>query len=131
MVENASRHHVDPGRIAIGGASAGAGTALLLAYGDRGKGLPIRAVLDFWGGLGRRLAWIECGEPPLLIVHGTADEITDFAVAEALAARAKEVGVPHQLIAVPDGCHNPPLVASVGGVSAYDRIARFLSEQLR
>ena len=126
MIANASRHRVDPGRIAVGGSSAGAGTALLLAYGRAGRDLPIRAVLDFWGGLpDGRTSWIERGEPSLLVVHGTDDEITEFSVAEALAARAKEVGVPHELIAVPRGRHNPPLAPY------YDRIAQFLAAQMR
>ena len=126
IVAHAARHRVDPARIAVGGASAGGGTALLLAYGDRGKGLPIRAALDFWGGLiGNRNSWVERGEPALLVVHGTADEITDFSVAEALVARAKAVAIPHELIAIPGGRHNPPLDAY------YDRIERFLAAQMR
>lgn len=126
MVANAPRHHVDPGRIAIGGSSAGAGTALLLTYGDRGRRLPIRAALDFWGGLpDGRTSWIERGEPPLLIVHGTDDEITPFSVAEALASRAKAVGVFHELVPVSNGRHNPPLAPF------YERIARFLAAQFR
>jgi acetyl esterase/lipase len=126
MVANAPQHRVDPGRIAVGGSSAGAGTALLLAYGRTGRDLPIRAVLDFWGGFpDGRTSWIERDEPSLLIVHGTEDEVTEFSVAEALAARAKEVGVPQELIAVSRGRHNPPLH------SFYGRIARFLAAQLR
>jgi acetyl esterase/lipase len=123
---HAAQHRVDPGRIAIGGASAGAGTALLLAYGERGRLLPIRAVLDFWGGLiGDQTSWIDAGEPALLVVHGTADDITEFSVAEALVARAKQVGVAHELIPIPGGRHNPSLAGY------YDRIERFLSARLR
>jgi len=103
MVANAARYGADPACIVIGGSSAGGGTALMLGYGERGRRLPIRAVLDFWGGLGSRVDWIANGGPALLIVHGTADEITDFSAAQELADRAKKVGVPHELIGVPGG----------------------------
>ena len=125
MVANASGHGIDPRQIAVGGASAGAGTALFLAYGPRGRGLPIRAALDFWGGMMSRTAWMRRGGPPVLIVHGTADEITEFGVAERLAAHAKRVGVPHELIAVEGGRHNLPLSP------LYDRIAAFLERHVR
>ncbi len=124
LVSNAGGHRIDPKRIAVGGTSAGAGTALFLAYGEAGRSLPIRAALDLWGGLLSKTAWIEKGEPALLIVHGTADEVTPFSVAQELAARAKEVGVAHELIPVEGGRHNPPLAP------LYDRIAEFLERHL-
>ena len=130
MVANAARYGADPARIVIGGSSAGGGTALMLGYGERGRRLPIRAVLDFWGGLGSRVDWIANGGPALLIVHGTADEITDFSAAQELADRAKKVGVPHELIGVPGGRHNVPLDRIVGGVPHYERIAAFLEREL-
>ncbi len=46
-------------------------------------------------------------------------------MAQALAARASEVGVSHELVPVPDGRHNPPLAGY------YERIASFLAAQLR
>ena len=118
------RFGVDPRRIAVGGASAGAGTALFLAYGPRGRVLPLRAALDFWGGMLSKTRWMTRGGPPILIVHGTADETTEFAVAEGLAARAKAVGIPYELVAVEGGRHNLPLPP------LYDRIAAFLEKHL-
>ena len=121
LTADGGRHGVDPRRIAVGGASAGAGTALFLAYGERGRGLPIRAALDFWGGMMSKTEWMKRGGPPILILHGTGDEITDFSVAETLAARARKVGVPHELVRVQGGRHNLPLAPHYGRIDAFLR----------
>jgi acetyl esterase/lipase len=99
---NATKYRVHKQRIAIGGGSAGAFTALHVAYskGEGEGGRPgfsseVGAVVDFWGGL-LDANEMKAGGPPLLITHGTQDKMVPFTFAEELVARAKEVGVPYE-----------------------------------
>jgi len=96
---NAAKYRIDETRIAIGGGSAGAFTSLHVAYdsGEGDSGNPefsseVCAVVAFWGGL-LDPAVMASGEPPLLVIHGTADNVVPFRMAERLVQRAKEVGV--------------------------------------
>jgi acetyl esterase/lipase len=89
----------DPDRLIIGGSSAGAITALNAAYlpDDIGAEAPeFAAVLDLWGGItatpGDATA-MDPGDPPVWIVHGTADETVSFEHATTIAARGEDVGV--------------------------------------
>jgi len=97
---NAASYLVDVERIGIGGTSAGAITALHVAYnaGDPGEsgnpGYPssVSAIVDVSGAMATGL--IDAGEPPTLIVHGTVDARVAYSNALAIVARAQEVGVP-------------------------------------
>lgn len=96
---NAAFYRIDENKIVIGGGSAGAFTALHVAYdsgeGDSGNPGPssaVSAVVDFWGGL-LDPGVMKPGAPPLLVIHGTADKTVPFSMAERLLQRAKEVGV--------------------------------------
>jgi acetyl esterase/lipase len=100
---NAGAWRVDNGRIAIGGGSAGAYTALHVAYleeegdsGNPGFSSAVGAVVDFWGGM-HDVSEMESGEAPLIIIHGTLDATVPFANALQLAARAQAVGVAWEL----------------------------------
>ena len=48
---------------------------------------------------------IDKNDPPLLILHGTADKTVDHADSEALAAAMKAAGATYQLELVPDAPH--------------------------
>ncbi len=97
---NAGAYRIDAEDIAVGGYSAGAITALQVAYnsGDPGEsgnpGYPsnVSAVVNISGGMDTTL--IDAGEPPALVVHGTADERVAYSNALDIVARAQEVGVP-------------------------------------
>lgn len=96
---NAANYRIDENRIAVGGGSAGAFTSLHVAYdsGEGDSGNPefssaVRAVVAFWGGLLDPKV-MTSGEPPLLVIHGTADSVVPFGMAERLVERAREVGV--------------------------------------
>jgi acetyl esterase/lipase len=99
---NSGPLRIDDGRIAVGGGSAGAFTALHAAYveeegesGNPGFSSQIGAVIDFWGGL-HEASEMEAGEAPLIIIHGTLDRTVPFTYAQQLATRAQSVGVAYE-----------------------------------
>lgn len=96
---HADLYRIDPDRIAIGGGSAGAFTALWAAYadGEGNSGNPgfsskVGAVVDFWGGL-MELGQMGAGEAPVMIIHGTEDPTVPYALGDALRQRARDMGV--------------------------------------
>ncbi len=109
----AETHRLDTTRVAIGGASAGAATALHAAYvedegnsGNPGHSSEASACLELWGAM-LDYGAIEAGEPPVLIIHGTADPLVPFTEALKLQARAQAVGVPFELHALEGAGHSP------------------------
>jgi acetyl esterase/lipase len=97
---NAAAYAIDPDRIAVGGTSAGAITALFVSYnsgdpGDSGNpGYPsgTSACVDVSGAVA--VALMDAGEPPVLVVHGVEDTRVAYSSALAIVARAAEVGIP-------------------------------------
>lgn len=130
LADNAARYRIDPGRIALGGASAGAIASLLLAYPSAGQGLPIRAVIDLWGAMYDQVNTIQKGKPPLIIVHGTLDPTVSYTYAQAIVNRAREVGLDYEAYPVEGAGHSVPLETLVNGVSLHQRIADFLYTRL-
>lgn len=51
------------------------------------------------------IKYVKPGLPPFLFVHGTADPKVRFVQSEVMLKRLREVGVPCELISVPDGDH--------------------------
>jgi len=51
------------------------------------------------------LTHIDAGDPPVLILHGTADKSVPLADSELFAAALAKGGVPHELIIIPDAPH--------------------------
>jgi acetyl esterase/lipase len=97
---HAQEHRLDMSRTVVGGSSAGAITALYLTYTEMEKGLEdanvsVAGVMDLWGALYGRERDMAAGEPPLIIVHGTEDEVVPYRFAESLRDRAEEVGIPY------------------------------------
>ena len=93
---HANEYGIDPKRVAVGGASAGAITALTVAYGstpaNRDEG--IRAVVDLWGAF-ESPTLLQPGDAPLLIMHGTDDHLwMPFEQAVRLRDSAHAEGVP-------------------------------------
>ena len=129
---HAATYRIDPGRVVVGGASAGAITALQVGFtpdrsaGEGGAGDPSHAdaVLSMAG------TWLpsvaEAGEPPVLMAHGTADPILPFAAAEAFCTAAVAAGVDCRFHAYDAG--HESLVAHVEDIEA--RSFAFLYEVL-
>lgn len=45
-------------------------------------------------------------DPPMLIIHGTADTVVDHSQSVTLAAKLKAAGVEHEFISIPDAPHS-------------------------
>lgn len=52
------------------------------------------------------VTYSDSGDPPVLILHGTADRTVDVKQSETLAAALKVAGVAHELVIVPDAPHS-------------------------
>ena len=109
----ATTYRIDPTRIAIGGTSAGAITALNVAYGadDPGtSGTPgvSSAVSAAVSLSGARLGTApNAGEPPTLLFHGTADTIVPYLWAQQTVDAATAVGAQADLTSFQGAGHVP------------------------
>jgi acetyl esterase/lipase len=96
---HAAEYDLDPDRISIAGFSAGAATSLAAAYnsddpgdsGNPGFTSDVSVVIDISGGVD--VSAIDAGEPPVLVIHGTADSTAPYSYALDIVERAGEVGV--------------------------------------
>ena len=96
----AATHRLDTSRIVLGGSSAGAIASLFTAYTEVEKtaadaGSKVALVMDLWGGLYTAVNEMAAGEPPLIIIHGTADTVVPYSEAQKLRARAEAVDIPY------------------------------------
>ncbi len=134
MRANAASYRIDPDRIAVGGYSAGAITALGLAYRDPGvDGADVQVVLSLSGGLYGSESIIDADEAPLVMIHGTADPTVPFSLAEAIETQALSVGLIHEFYPLAGVGHGTPavLVSTVGdGITLADKIRNFFYEHL-
>jgi para-nitrobenzyl esterase len=98
---NASRYRIDSDRIAIGGSSAGAITALNVGYspenpspGDhQGHSSAVRAVQSISGAELASGSTINAGDAPALLFQGTADPIVPPSWAQSTVDRARAAGL--------------------------------------
>ncbi|MFT6059318.1 MAG: acetyl esterase/lipase [Lentimonas sp.] len=93
---NAASLGVDPNRIAIGGGSAGAITALFTAYQEAealGLDANVSVILDLWGGMYGTESLVDADDPPVFIVHGTEDPLISVEESEDLVSRLDLIGL--------------------------------------
>lgn len=114
---NASTYGIDTDRIAIGGSSAGAITALNVAYGaadteaggsNPGYASTVKAAVSLSGS--RVLNDPDAGEPAALLFHGTADTVVPYAWAVATVDAAEAAGTNIEMTAW-DGAGHVPYAA--------------------
>ena len=70
------------------------------------------------------LAYLDKSDPPILIVHGTADRLVPIEQAEIFKAALEEAGVPVELVAIEGGDHY------LAQRAPHHRIAEFFDEHL-
>ncbi|WP_300527472.1 alpha/beta hydrolase [Maricaulis sp.] len=88
---NAADRCIDPDRFAIWGSSAGAVSGQLISYAldDFGiTGPRPQLFVDYWGRAGFP-GMMAAGDPAIFILHGTADTVIPFSLAEALRDEAQ------------------------------------------
>jgi acetyl esterase/lipase len=112
--EQAATYRIDPTRIAIGGSSAGAITALNVGYspenpgpGDhQGFSSAVRAVQSI-SGAELVSGPIGAGDAPALLFHGTNDPLVPYAWAQSTVDRATDAGLMVRLRTWEGGGHVP------------------------
>jgi dienelactone hydrolase len=97
MRNNAATYGVDPNRIGIGGASAGAVTALLQAYNNPADAVTPKVVLSYLGSLYGSQNSIQPGDAPAFIVGGLLDDTVPPSGSVDVATRMNSVGVYNEL----------------------------------
>ncbi|MEO9469247.1 alpha/beta hydrolase fold domain-containing protein [Parasphingorhabdus sp.] len=132
--KNADSYGIDPDRIAVGGFSAGAITAINLAYG---KGVDVQAVVSLsgtsWGyDLGKT---VTDKAPPLLIVAGQWDLAGIREGSAGITKLFVSRNVPTSQAWVPGFGHfypkeAPSLSSQFDKVSVIDRLVQFLDRNL-
>lgn len=131
VVAQSKTYAIDPDRLAVGGGSAGAITALLATYGDaRSKRRP-KAVVSLWAGMYGQEKSIRSGDPPVCLVHGTADKTVPFAQAESIATAARKADVDVVLLRIENGGHTLPLNQPFQGRTLLESVTEFLDQRLR
>lgn len=126
----AATHRLDTSRIVLGGSSAGAIASLFTAYTELAKApadaaSKVALVMDLWGGLYTSVNEMAAGEPPLIIIHGTADTVVPYTEAEKLRDRAKAVGIPYAFHPLAGKGHAPYMPAELMvlvAAFAYDQL---------
>ena len=112
--EQAATYRIDPNRIAIGGSSAGAITALNVGYspenpgpGDhQGFSSAVQAAQSLSGA---QLASgpINAGDAPALLFHGTADSLVPYSWAQGTVQQATDAGLVAVLVTWEGAGHVP------------------------
>jgi para-nitrobenzyl esterase len=90
---HAATYGIDPTRIAIGGSSAGAITALNVGYASsENPASKVRAAVSLSGA--KLLGSIGAGDPPALLFHGTADPLVPYQWAVNTTDQARAAHLP-------------------------------------
>ena len=136
-VSNAGTYCIDPARFGVWGGSAGAITAMHVAYSLDEYAIPrppVRVAVDYWGAL-LRSSDLEAGEPPLFVMHGTIDPTVPYTNALDITGQAQRVGVPFTFYSITGGGHGFDgsgfFSLMVDGQSIASKTATFVDAHMR
>jgi len=126
VVAHAEQFHFDTNRIVLAGASAGGYTALITGLATPAAGIDrlcprqaepkIAAIINFYGpttamgalaGMPQLapVTYVRKLIPPILTVHGDADELVPFTEGVTLDEALTKAGAPHDFLRIPGGRH--------------------------
>lgn len=131
VVAESKTYRIDPERLAVGGGSAGAITVLLATYGETRSARRPNAVVSLWGSMYGQEKAIKPGDPPVLLVHGTADKTVPFAHSEAIAVAARKADADPVLLRIENGGHTLPLNQRYQNRTILESVTEFLDKRLR
>lgn len=137
--DHAEMYSLDMSRLVVLGASAGGITTLYTVYNSDDFGLEapnVAAVVDLWGAFGfsQDASALEAGEPPIFIVHGTADEVVPLFMVDALVKQVKAENVYYEYYPMEGYAHGFAAIdvmkIDVDGQTIFERMVHFLDAQL-
>ena len=126
MKSNAEELNINPGQIVVGGFSSGAIVGLTEGYRNNS----VAAIVSYAGGAIGLEHLIDEGDPPAVLIHGTADTVVPFSLAEAVVARAENVGVLTAFMPIEGAGHEGFFNDPVHGPATFAFVNSFLYEQL-
>jgi acetyl esterase/lipase len=136
-VSNAGTYCIDPDRFGVWGGSAGAITAMHVAYSLDEYAIPrppVRVAVDYWGAL-LRVSDLDAGEAPLFVLHGTVDATVPYSSALLITEQAQRVGVPSTFYSITGGGHGFDGIGFftllVDGQSIASKTATFVDAHMR
>ena len=144
---NAGVYGIDTGRVATVGVSAGAFCALMANVtdpedfaNDEGTAIPDShptisgqsdACIEIFGDMGIWADDFDSADPPIMIVHGTADAVVPFSSAEAIRNECVSNNIPHAFYPIPGGGHDlSTWHATVDGVWIPEHGLNFLQQHM-
>lgn len=105
IAANSTRLKIDVNRLFIAGGSAGGVLAAGLCY-PRADRQGIKGAIFLWGSPPSH-ASIGPGDPPALMIHGTADRTVRYSLSETFSRNLTDKGIPNVLHPIPGADHTP------------------------
>lgn len=130
MHDNAAMYGFDPNRIGIGGASAGAVTALLQAYNNPASDVTPKVVLSYLGSMYGSEGSIQPGDAPAFIVAGATDDTVPPAHSTILANQLTSLSIPNELFMQPGIGHTVDFFKLYDGLPLIQHNINFLATHL-